>query len=286
MDEVYIYQKFDPVSNQFSPQWSQIDAESAILNGSAIKVQLESVPQFILSELFETPILNFIIEKDFKDAVGNLSIEYFDGKFLDELLFFIINIQAKYRLLFEPLVYSKVKLIEDYAKINKDRSTLINALTKFIEKYKMGQQNKGGTIQELSLTFNDEVFKIKNFLVIDDILSTYLAYYDFKFENPSEWKSKVENALPRFDVNMLSTVFRKKLCISFFDWYSNLLGKKHVKTIPNKFLKPLNIIFSLASISVNDSTIFYGKKINFRDYYSTAQIKVLNTWISRNNTSN
>ncbi|NYJ26614.1 hypothetical protein [Allomuricauda sp. ARW1Y1] len=283
MSEVYIYKKFNAITKEYVPQWDSKNVNDFVSSKRAILINFSNVPEKIDFTLFERPIFKFIVESQFKDAVEKLNQDFFNGLYCDELLFIILNSQATYDSLSWPELNSSQGLDKDLATVQKERQELIEVMIRWVERYqpKDGVRgiNSAKSVKSLTIKFEDKTFVFKNFLVIDSLMSTYLQSIGFSYDS-RDWVKGIKEIIPYMDLNSLAYQFKVTLTKKLLHWYRDLADIKD-PSITNKQLRFINIIFSLASIPINETTIHYKASSSLEDYSSTQQIKVLRNWINR-----
>lgn len=250
-----------------------------IFNGRVLEIEVDSSENGKIAH-FHNPSFKFIIQKEMNDLINQLNSNYLNDEHYNSIIFIINNLQKQY---IDNLDENASFGIEnDFKKIDSQRKRLIKVLDRFSKRYKLND-NTAPQLTSIKFSFsNGDNITVDNFLIINDILTIYLEQYDFDTSS-SKWQSEIEKYLIGFNVEKLEQKTRRNTALSI---YKYLIDKGIIEVndnkIPNRALRIINIIFSLASVPVNSSTCFYDRyTTQLNSYYSTKEIDVLNNWIKR-----
>lgn len=286
----YIYQGYNiskktyvPVAKLNSADYNN-DIERALRTDRLKYIEIDfsflSIPQG-LNEIFFHTSNHILIPKKLNDVIIELDNNYFKNSHYEFLCFIIGNSNKIY---LEHLKEdSSVGLENDFKTLDSQRKKFIQILERFIQRYTYADRSTSQLIKA-KFFFTDKNIEIDNFLVLDDLLRTYVENYSFHYEDNGTWKERVNEFLSGFDVEDWERDFRIKLAYWLYHYIlNNGVVKPQEDKILNESLRIINIIFSLSSIPINNETKYFQKDIPFAEYYSISQINVLRKWISRHN---
>lgn len=290
--DFYIYKNFDNIKKEYNPvrnlnQINDLNGVDLALKTNRVNTILLDISKIVVPEtlrnLFHSPSFYFIIERELNELIIYLNENYFKGLYYEVLCFIILNTHKHYIAYLDE--NSSFGLENDFKTLEKEKNNLIKVLDLFIKRYKIPEANVP-PLQSIKFSFLKggklKSYKIENYILIDDIISTYLNKYEFSHSNPEKWKEETDKYLIGFDVEKFERIFKIKMAKEIYQFIiSENIVKAKENQVLNSALRLTNIIFSLASIPVNKTSILYNKNIPLKNYHSLKQIDVLGNWITR-----
>lgn len=287
----YIYNNYDFINKVYNPIYNLIppiyvnDVELRLRTNRVVLIELNTSMtsySILFKDIFYNPSYNFIIERELNDFILSLNKQYFNNQYYDFLCYTILNAHKHY---LENLKEDSSSGIEnDFKTLESEKRKLIELLKLFINKYKLSEPNSKPLLKA-KFCFLDKNIELSNPFILNDLLSAYLEKYDFSISNPNIWEKEIDRHLIGFNVEDLEKQLRMNLAknLNTFIIENNII-KKGEEKISNASLRIINIIFSLASIKINKSTLFYDKRLEFKKLQSLDQIELLRKWITRPST--
>lgn len=282
-NDYYSYKVYDPNDDKYKESIAREpigDFQSKIQSGHIVAIEVEEIPETIFK--FNNPNSKFLIEKKLQGLIEQLNNEFLGGNYYKFIVYLICNLQKQY--LDNLQEQSSYGLENDFKTLAPKKKKLISGLENFIARHKQNDTS-APQVTGLKISFSDgKNINIDNFLIINDILSSYLEKYDFKpGDSNSIWKSEIDKTLIGFDVEKLKRDTKIKFSTSLYKYLNKeSIIENEGNSIKNSGLRIINTIFSLASIPINkENTAFDFNTTNLVSYYTKTQMDVLNKWISR-----